>query len=52
VPDPLLTDLEAERNRLREEIEALKDEAAAFRKRFQSMLQDQQEILETETELF
>jgi cell division initiation protein len=52
VPDPELTDLEAERRAVRSEIEKLKKEAATFRQRFQSMLKDQSEIIETETDLF
>lgn len=51
VPDPELQDLEAQRDRVREEIEKIKKEAAAFRKRFQSMLKDQSEILDAEAEL-
>ncbi len=52
VPDPEITGLEEEKSRLRDEIETLKQEAAAFRKRFQSLLKDQQDIIGTETELF
>lgn len=48
LPDPVLNDLEAEREQLRAEIEKLKSEAEAFRRRFQSMLKDQNDILETD----
>ncbi|NLD34186.1 MAG: DivIVA domain-containing protein [Clostridiales bacterium] len=48
VPDPELMDLEAERDKVREEIEKLKSDAMSFRKRFQSMLRDQNDILETD----
>lgn len=48
VPDPELIDLEAERDKVREEIEKLKADAMSFRKRFQSMLRDQNDILETD----
>ena len=43
-----LMDLEAERDKVREEIEKLKADALSFRKRFQSMLRDQNDILETD----
>lgn len=52
VPDPELVDLEAEREKVREEIEKLKKEAADFRDRFKSMLKDHNDILDTEAELF
>ena len=52
VPDPELTDLEAQRQAARNEVEKLRKEAAAFRQRFQSMLKDQSEIIQTETDLF
>ncbi|NLC32782.1 MAG: hypothetical protein GX781_05750, partial [Clostridiales bacterium] len=48
LPDPELLDLQSEKDQLSEDIEKLKQEAAAFRKRFQSMLQDQNEMLETD----
>ena len=48
VPDPELTDLEAQRDEVRKEIDALKAEAETFRKRFRSLLNDQNEILEAE----
>ena len=48
VPDPEVEDLEARKEKLRLEIEALKEEAQKFRRRFQSMLKDQSEILESE----
>ena len=48
VPDPELEDLEAQRELVRQEIEKLKGEAEMFRRRFQSMLKDQNEILETD----
>ena len=48
LPDPELLDLQSEKDQLTEDIEKLKEEAAAFRKRFQSMLQDQNEMLETD----
>lgn len=52
VPDPELTDLEGQRDRMREEIEKLRKEAAEFRERFKSMLKDHEDILDTESELF
>ena len=48
VPDAELEDLEAQREQVRQEIEKLKGEAEMFRRRFQSMLKDQNEILETD----
>ena len=48
LPDPELLDLQSEKDQLMEEVEKLKEEAAAFRRRFQSMLQDQNEILEAD----
>ena len=48
LPDPDLLDLQSEKDGLMEEIERLKEEAAGFRKRFQSMLQDQNEILQAD----
>lgn len=48
LPDPELLDLQSEKDGLMEEIERLKEEAAGFRKRFQSMLQDQNEILQAD----
>lgn len=48
LPDPELLDLQSEKDQLAEEIEKLKEEAAAFRRRFQSLLQDQNEMLETD----
>lgn len=52
VPDPELTDLEAEREKVRDEIAKLKEEARAFRARFQTMLRDQSEIFDAESENF
>ena len=52
VPDPELTDLEAEREKVRDEIAKLKKEARAFRARFQTMLRDQSEIFDAESENF
>ncbi|MHC1786844.1 MAG: DivIVA domain-containing protein [Christensenellales bacterium] len=52
VPDPELEDLESQRETLRKEIGGLKSQAANFRKRFQSMLKDQSEIIDSETDLF
>ncbi len=52
LPDPELEDLELQREKVREDIEKLKKEAQAFRERFQSMLADQKDILDTEAELF
>ena len=52
VPDPELEDLQAQRDAMRKELESLKSQAASFRKRFQSMLKDQSEIIDAETELF
>ena len=46
VPDPELEDLDAQKVKLREEIETLKEEAQKFKRRFQSMLKDQSEILD------
>lgn len=46
--DPEVEDLEAQKETLRLEIEALKEEAQKFKRRFQSMLKDQNEILESE----
>ena len=48
VPDAELEDLEAQREQVRQEIEKLKGEAEMFRRRFQSMLKDQNDILETD----
>ena len=48
VPDAELEDLEAQREQVRQEIEKLKSEAEMFRRRFQSMLKDQNDILETD----
>ncbi|MDD4080609.1 MAG: DivIVA domain-containing protein [Eubacteriales bacterium] len=48
VPDPELEGLDAQKEKLQAEIEALKEEAQKFKRRFQSMLQDQNEILESE----
>ena len=48
VPDAELEDLEAQREQVRLEIEKLKSEAEIFRRRFQSMLKDQNDILETD----
>ena len=48
LPDPELEDLESQREQVREEIEKLKKEAEGFRRRFQSMLKDQNDILETD----
>ena len=48
VPDAELEDLEAQREQVRQEIEKLKSEAEIFRRRFQSMLKDQNDILETD----
>ena len=46
--DSELEDLEAQREQIKKEIEQLKSEAEAFRRRFQSMLRDQSDILETD----
>ncbi|MGI6686960.1 MAG: DivIVA domain-containing protein [Christensenellales bacterium] len=48
LPDPEIEDLEKQKDKLRLEIEALKEEAQKFKRRFQSMLQDQNDILESE----
>lgn len=48
-PDPGLTDLEAKRDAVREEIETLKKEMDAFRARMKSLLTNQSDLLETET---
>lgn len=52
VPDPKIAAMQEEETRLRSEIDALKQEAAAFQKRFQALLHDQQDISGTEKELF
>ncbi len=46
VPDPELTDLEAQRDRLRKEIETLKDDLDSFRSKFRSLLQNQNDLLD------
>lgn len=46
VPDPELTDLEAQRDRLREEIEGLKGDLDSFRSKFRSLLQNQNDLLD------
>lgn len=43
-----LAELEEQRDQLLKEIETLKGEADSFRRRFQSMLKDQNDILETD----
>lgn len=48
MPDPELEELESQREQIREEIQRLKGEAEVFRRRFQSMLKDQNDILETD----
>jgi cell division initiation protein len=48
VPDPELTDLEAERESVRQEIEVLKEELEDFRNRFKGMLKSQKDLLEGE----
>lgn len=48
VPDPELTELEAQRDRLREEIEGLKGDLHAFRSKFRSLLQTQNDLLDEE----
>ncbi|MGI6215616.1 MAG: DivIVA domain-containing protein [Christensenellales bacterium] len=48
VPDPEITDLEAQRDKLREEIENLKEELESFRSRFMNMLDDQKDLLDTD----
>lgn len=48
VPDPETADLETQREAIRKEIQQLQAEADAFRKRFKSLLNDQNEILEAE----
>ncbi len=48
VPDPELTDLEAQRDSVRKEIEDLKKELENFRSRFRNMLDDQKDLLDTD----
>ncbi|MDO5022075.1 MAG: DivIVA domain-containing protein [Eubacteriales bacterium] len=48
VPDPELTDLETQRDSVRQEIETLKEELESFRNRFKSMLNDQKDLLDAE----
>lgn len=48
LPDPELDDLEAKKAKLKEEIEALETDAQKFRQRFQTMLKDQIDILDSE----
>ena len=48
VPDPELENLEARKNELKLEIEALEKDAQKFKQRFQSMLRDQIDILDSE----
>lgn len=48
VPDPEIEELEAQKAALKEEIEALQADAQKFRQRFQTMLQDQIDILDSE----
>lgn len=48
VPDPELLDLEAQKEALLQEIEELQENAQKFRQRFQTMLKDQIDILDSE----
>lgn len=48
IPDPEVIDLEAQKEALRLEIEALQADAQKFRQRFQTMLKDQIDILDSE----
>lgn len=48
VPDPELEDLEAQKEALREEIKSLEEDAQKFKTRFQTMLKDQIDILDSE----
>ena len=48
VPDPELTDLEAQKEALKDEIKALEEDAQKFKTRFQTMLKDQIDILDSE----
>ncbi len=47
-----LSDLEAQRNALQEEIDMLRAAAKDYRRRFQMLVEDQQHVLNAETELF
>lgn len=46
VPDPELTDLSAQRDSLRAEIEQLKSDLDAFRSKFRNLLQNQHDLLD------
>lgn len=48
VPDPELTDLEAQKEALKKEIQSLEEDAQKFKARFQTMLKDQIDILDSE----
>ena len=48
VPDPELEGLEARKEQLKKEIEQLEADAQKFKQRFQSMLKDQIDILDSE----
>lgn len=48
VPDPELDSLEARKNELKLEIETLEKDAQKFKQRFQTMLRDQIDILDSE----
>lgn len=48
LPDPELDDLEARKAELKKEIEALEIDAQKFKQRFQTMLKDQIDILDSE----
>lgn len=48
VPDPEMEDLEARKEELKKEIEGLEKDAQKFKQRFQTMLKDQIDILDSE----
>ena len=48
LPDPELEDLEAKKEALKEEIAGLEKDAQKFKQRFQTMLKDQIDILDSE----
>ncbi|NLW21108.1 MAG: DivIVA domain-containing protein [Clostridiales bacterium] len=48
LPDPELDDLEARKEALKKEIEVLEADAQKFKQRFQTMLKDQIDILDSE----